>query len=716
VIIYLTYNDQPSGVYWSQVTDVVAHLNTLGGSPVRLVALVSLRRFWATRRAIRAHCPGAVVWPMVPHARNWRLNSLPLAVLFRWLRPSGVIARGVFAAALGLRMRRRGLLRAVCFDARTAYAAEWEEFPVVDDAQLVNDMPELERTVLNGVDLRIAVSHALVDYWRERHGHAHPKHLVIPCTWTSERNKGVPGTAGLRARFGWGPHDVVLVYSGTVVGWQSMEHQYDRLREWLAHGPDRRVLFLSAEHATIDALRNAFPAQVERLFVPHEQVHALLSECDHGLMLRHECVTNRVASPTKFAEYLGAGLPVIISDAVGDLSALVRECDLGTVLGVGDAIPDLERPTPDQRRHTRAVAEALFTKAAHNAQYKEVLRHLDAPRTFLRGGAPPQRPEMRDMLVSIVVPGYNKVRYLDEMIASVQAQTHTNWEMLFVDDCSTDGTREAIVAHAARDPRIRPVLQEKNAGANRCRNLGVEMARGEHLMFLDADDVLAPHCLEHRLAHAVQGDHDMVVAPMEVFHRKPGDGKDRWAPTSRDPLDDFLRHDLPWQVMQPLWRRSFVRSLGGFDERFARHQDVEFHTNALFRPDLHYGTIAGAPDCFYRIDEDRKVLRPYDLLNAYTRAAVLYYDKFRDRAVDTGRSSLLFGTIYRTYVQILHGRKVGWVDDEQCRTLIALLMTPAIQRDMGGFRRRCFRASYYFNTLPVRIRGVNMLLYHAVCL
>ena len=83
MILYVTYNDQPSGVYWSQVTDVVDHLNTLGPDHVQLVALISLRNYFRSRKAIRARHPGALVLPMVPRAHNWRINWIWLWMLCR---------------------------------------------------------------------------------------------------------------------------------------------------------------------------------------------------------------------------------------------------------------------------------------------------------------------------------------------------------------------------------------------------------------------------------------------------------------------------------------------------------------------------------------------------------------------------------------------------------------------------------------------------------
>ncbi|HRO41179.1 MAG TPA: hypothetical protein PLZ25_14815, partial [Flavobacteriales bacterium] len=97
MILFLTYNDQPSGVYWSQVCDVVAHLNTLGGPRVRLVALVSARDYFGIRRKIRAHSPDAIVLPMVPRMKRWRANAALVSWACRWFRPTGIMARGVLA-------------------------------------------------------------------------------------------------------------------------------------------------------------------------------------------------------------------------------------------------------------------------------------------------------------------------------------------------------------------------------------------------------------------------------------------------------------------------------------------------------------------------------------------------------------------------------------------------------------------------------------------
>ena len=186
MILYVTYNDQPSGVYWSQVTDVVAYMNNCGGPRVRLLAFVSARGYRSTRKAIHQHDRAAWVLPMVPTMRRWRWNILLLALVSIWARPTGIMARGVFATWMAHRLRTWGLTRKVCYDARGAYAAEWEEYRLIDDDQVIAQFRPLERAAIHGADMRLAVSEALVRHWSERYAWKGDAVEVIPCTLGSD--------------------------------------------------------------------------------------------------------------------------------------------------------------------------------------------------------------------------------------------------------------------------------------------------------------------------------------------------------------------------------------------------------------------------------------------------------------------------------------------------------------------------------------------------
>lgn len=102
--------------------------------------------------------------------------------------------------------------------------------------------------------------------------------------------------------------------------------------------------------------------------------------------------------------------------------------------------------------------------------------------------------------ISIVMPVFNAAAWLEQTVASVQTQTHQDWELIAVDDCSSDGSFCMLQKMAEKDGRIRPVRLEENIGAARTRNEGIRLARGRYLAFLDSDDLWKKTKLEKELA------------------------------------------------------------------------------------------------------------------------------------------------------------------------------------------------------------------------
>ena len=103
-----------------------------------------------------------------------------------------------------------------------------------------------------------------------------------------------------------------------------------------------------------------------------------------------------------------------------------------------------------------------------------------------------------DDLVSIIMPSYNTDKFIIETIKSVLAQTYTEWELLIVDDCSTDKTDE-IVRSFLSDKRIKYFKNEKNSGAAASRNKALREAKGKWIAFLDSDDLWMPEKLEKQI-------------------------------------------------------------------------------------------------------------------------------------------------------------------------------------------------------------------------
>ena len=102
-------------------------------------------------------------------------------------------------------------------------------------------------------------------------------------------------------------------------------------------------------------------------------------------------------------------------------------------------------------------------------------------------------------LVSVIMPAYNAEPFIEEAIASVIAQTVADWELIVIDDCSTDDTVQIVSAFVRQDPRIQLLTNASNMGVAKTRNRGLDLCRGQYVAFIDSDDVWHSHKLEKQL-------------------------------------------------------------------------------------------------------------------------------------------------------------------------------------------------------------------------
>ena len=118
-------------------------------------------------------------------------------------------------------------------------------------------------------------------------------------------------------------------------------------------------------------------------------------------------------------------------------------------------------------------------------------------------------------LVSIIMPSYNTAKYILESIESVLKQTYTNWELIIVDDCSTDNTDEVIATFLC-DDRIRYIKNEKNSGAAVSRNRALAEAKGKYIAFLDSDDLWEPEKLEKQLSFMTENGYKFTYTDYRI--------------------------------------------------------------------------------------------------------------------------------------------------------------------------------------------------------
>lgn len=124
---------------------------------------------------------------------------------------------------------------------------------------------------------------------------------------------------------------------------------------------------------------------------------------------------------------------------------------------------------------------------------------------------------MEENLVSVITAAYNCEKTISETIESVLRQTYNNWEMLIINDCSSDNTVKIVEEYANKDTRIRLINLDRNSGSAVARNKGIENAKGRFIAILDSDDLWKPKKLELQLDFMVRNGYAFTFTEYDVF-------------------------------------------------------------------------------------------------------------------------------------------------------------------------------------------------------
>lgn len=189
----------------------------------------------------------------------------------------------------------------------------------------------------------------------------------------------------------------------------------------------------------------------------------------------------------------------------------------------------------------------------------------------------------KNCCISIITPTFNREKSIENTIKSVLNQTFTDWEMLIIDDLSTDKTSDIVKSFTKIDSRIKLFIRDRlPKGAPTCRNIGIKNASGKYIIFLDSDDILLPHCLDQRY-NFIKQNPKLKVAIFPIACKSGNDISIIPIFPINYPIKNFLKYDNTWTIMNPIWNKEFLLLLKGFDESYERMQDIELMIRALIQ-------------------------------------------------------------------------------------------------------------------------------------
>lgn len=267
---------------------------------------------------------------------------------------------------------------------------------------------------------------------------------------------------------------------------------------------------------------------------------------------------------------------------------------------------------------------------------------------------------MKNPQVSVLMAAYNSLRFLDEAVESIRAQTLQDWELIAIDDCSTDGTFRRLQEWSKKDARIRVFKTPENSGVGGARDFGVPHVRGQYVAIMDSDDIAWPERLEKQVAY-LAAHPNVIGAGTQIMQitEDGGDIEEKFFPTDPATLYDLLYTAAPIQIPTLMVNMALVPDGFRWFERVRYAEDTLFFFNIL-----QYGALANLPDCLqsYRYyAQSVTCTRPKEMFFQTWKARGIgrreygYKARFRSRFV-SGLQLLVVSCLPNAWVYVFYRR------------------------------------------------------------
>lgn len=301
-------------------------------------------------------------------------------------------------------------------------------------------------------------------------------------------------------------------------------------------------------------------------------------------------------------------------------------------------------------------------------------------------------------MVTVALAAFNVEEFVSQCLDSILAQSYENFELVIVDDGSQDGTRAILHSYAGRDERIRLVLREHNGGLSAARNDAIDCARGEFIIFVDADDLFDPELIELAMVATESSDADLVVWDYVAFTGDLPSTNDRLRPSALLTLGPGARASLlarPAFSWTKMIRCAALRRLSVTFPVGLTYQDVLVHWQLITQIER----IAVVPRrlSFYRQQPAATTagtglrradyMLVLDLVEAYLKQSG-FYGEYRDQFI-------------QLQLNAWHG-VYDVVDPEHKQAVLAMIkarMTPAHEAYVSNRRPLRWRAARFYRAL-----------------
>lgn len=236
--------------------------------------------------------------------------------------------------------------------------------------------------------------------------------------------------------------------------------------------------------------------------------------------------------------------------------------------------------------------------------------------------------------VSVIMPTYNAERYLRSSINSILNQTYQNFELIIIDDCSTDATPTILEEYSEKDDRVKTITNRKNLGPAKSRNKGIKMARGKYIAVQDSDDISLPERLERQVEYLERNKDVVILGTSAYIIDDEGEpiGEDT-VPVEDKKIRKILSRRNCLYHGSVMFHRKKVESLGFYREKFKYAHDLDLYLRVL-----EIGKINNLPESLYINRLSFNSFRKAHMQRKFSEIARRFARERREKGIDSYNS------------------------------------------------------------------------------